>query len=359
MQQAEIARRRLASQQIAQPSPSTPSKLVSWLGAVQAQDFLGSLWALGLRLPGASEPLIERAIAERQIVRTWPMRGTIHFVAPADARWMLGLLTPRVVQGSQGRLRQLGLDAPTIARAGEVVGRALAGGGQLTRPALYAELEQAGIAAEGSRGLHILGQLAHQQQICFGPRAGKQPTFVLMDEWLPPTPPLPRDEALAALALRYFRSHGPATLQDFVWWAGLTLADARAGLAGAAGDLAEAEADGQRYFFAHEPRADPAEPGAAFLLPPFDEFLVAYRDRSAALDPRFTNAVTPGSNGIFHPIVVLDGRVLGTWRRTIKRDTVLLAFSPFESFAPAQLRAIEAAAERYAQFLGLRLVLAP
>lgn len=359
MQPAEIARRRLTSQQAARPDLSAPGELVGWLGAVQAQDFLGSLWALGLRLPGASEALVEQAIAERQIVRTWPMRGTIHFVAPADARWMLGLLTPRVLQGSQGRLRQLGLDAPTIAKAGEVLARALAGGQQLTRPALYAELAAAGIAAEGSRGLHILGQLAHQQLICFGPRAGKQPTFVLMDEWLPPTPALPRDQALAALALRYFTSHGPATLQDFTWWAGLTLTDARAGLAGASGDLAEAEADGQRYFFAHEPRAEPAEPDTAFLLPPFDEFLVAYRDRSAALDPRFTNAVTPGSNGIFHPIVVLDGRVLGTWRRTIKRDSVQLTFSPFESFSAAQLRAMAATAERYAQFLGLRLLLAP
>lgn len=358
MQAAEIARRRLASQQIASIGLSNPGELVSWLGAVQAQDYLGSLWALGLRLPGASEPLIERAIAEGEIVRTWPMRGTIHYVAPADARWMLGLLTPRVVQSSQGRLRQLDLDAPTIARAGEVVGRALAGGQQLTRPAIYAELAAAGIAAEGSRGLHILGQLAHRQLICFGPRSGKQPTFVLMDEWLPPTPPVPRDEALAALALRYFRSHGPATLHDFVWWAGLTLADARAGLAGASGDLAEAESDGQRYFFAREPRADPANLGAAFLLPPFDEFLVAYRDRSAALDPRYSGAVVPGANGIFNPIVVIGGRVLGTWRRTIKRDSVQLSFSPFEEFTAAHLRVLAATAERYAQFLGLRLQLA-
>jgi len=354
----DIARQRLVNQQIACSTLATPGDVVQWLGAVQAQDYLGALWALGLRLPNATEPAIEQAIAERTIVRTWPMRGTIHFVAPADVRWMLELLTPRVVQSSQSRLRQLGLDAQIIAASADVVARALEGGQQLTRNALYAVLEQANIAASDQRGLHILGQLAHQRLICFGARAGKQPTFALLDEWAPGARSLPRDEALATLALRYFTGHGPATLQDLMWWAGLTTADARAGLGAVAGQLGRALVDGQAYYFAHDQAEATAAPLTAFLLPPFDEFLVAYRDRSASLDPQYNPLIVPGGNGIFNPIVVIDGRVLGTWKRAFKKDTVLMTFSPFTSFSAAQAGAITAAAERYGSFLGKPVVVA-
>jgi hypothetical protein len=238
-----------------------------------------------------------------------------------------------------------------------VVAKALEGGKQLTRPALYAVLEAAGIAAGGQRGYYILGQLAHTQLICFGARDGKQPTFTLLDEWVPPTPPLPRDEALATLALRYFTSHGPATIQDFVWWAGLTVGDAKAGLAAVAGQLAHETVGGQTYSFAQAPTAPPSAAAGAFLLPPFDELLVAYRDRSPSLDPAHMNLVVPGSNGIFNPIVVIGGRVVGTWKRVLKRDRVVLTFSPFAPWNDEDKQAIPAAAEAYGRFLGLTAVM--
>lgn len=356
-----IGQARLRSQQVARPAFATPGEVVAWLGAVQAQDYLGALWAVGLRVPGATEALVEQALAERKIVRTWPMRGTIHFVAPADVRWMLELLAPRVVQRSQSRLRGLGLDAPTLAASADVVARALEGGRQLTRPELYAALEQAGIPAGEQRGLHILGQLAHERLICFGARAGKQPTFALLDEWAPGAPSLPRDEALATLALRYFSSHGPAALQDFVWWSGLTVTEARAGIGGAIGRLGSATLDGQTYYFAQghaEPHAEtPETDGRAFLLPPFDEFLVAYRNRSASISAEGMGQVAPGSNGIFNPIVVIDGRVVGLWRRTLKRERVEISFSPFQPWSAAQLQAAREAAAPYARFLGKTLAL--
>lgn len=348
MDQRALTRMRLASQKISSAQLTRPADVVAWMGAMQAQDYLAALWAVGLRTLDATEDLVERALAERAIVRTWPMRGTIHFVAPADVRWMLELLAPRVVRGSQGRLRQLGLDSATIAASGDVIARALEGGRQLTRDQLYATLEQAGIPAGGSRGLHILGQLAHAQLICFGARAGKQPTFTLLDEWVPATAPLPRDEALATLARRYFTSHGPATTQDLMWWAGLTTAEASAGIAAA--QLAQATVDGQRYHFAHE-LADAPDPGPeVFLLPPYDEYLVAYRDRRAALDLDHNTRVVPGGNGVFHPIVVVDGRVTGTWRRALKRSSVVMSFSPFDTWSAQQAAAIASAAERYASF---------
>src|SRR3954453_1796291 len=157
---------RLANQQIAHPVFTHAAEVVHWLGAVQAQDYLGALWALGVCMRDASEQMIEQAIAEKTIVRTWPMRGSLHSVAPADVRWMLELLTPRVVQGSQGRLRQLGLDSAIIAASAEVVVKALEGGRQLPRQTLYDLLGQAKIDTGGQRGYHILGQLAHNQVIC-------------------------------------------------------------------------------------------------------------------------------------------------------------------------------------------------
>lgn len=351
MSQREIGLQRLANQQIAQPLCTHPHKVVQWLGAVQAQDYLGALWAIGLRTPGATEQAIEQALAEKTIVRTWPMRGTIHFVAASDVRWMLELLTPRIVQRSKGRLAQLGLDAPTIAASAAVVTNALRRGKQIARNDLYALLEQAQIATGGQRGIHILGQLAHSQLICFGTRAGKQPTFTLLDEWAPGAKSLPRDEALATLALRYFTGHGPATLYDFMWWSGLTAVDARAGLAAATAQLGCERHNAQEYYYAQNMPAAPGRP-EAFLLPPFDEFLLGYRDRSAVLDPQHAGLVAPGSNGIFNPIIVIDGRVVGTWKRVLKRDSVTISFSSFTSSSDLDAVALTATAQCYGRFVG-------
>ena len=357
MNSQDIARLRMIAQQIARPACEHPADVVQWLGAVQAQDFLGALWAVGLRMPSATAHDVEQALADKAIVRTWPMRGTIHFVAPADVRWMLELLTPRVIPGINRRLAQMGLDEKIIDASANVVAKALQGGRQLERNALYKLMDAADIPTDNSRGLHILGRLAHDRLVCFGARAGKQPTFALLDEWAPEAKSLPRDEALAKLARRYFTGHGPATLQDFVWWSGLTVTDARAGLAAAAAQLASETVDGQEYYFAQNLPAAPAHSRAAFLLPPFDEFLVAYRDRSASLDKRHSQLVVPGGNGIFNPIVVIDGRVLGTWKRAFQKDSVAMSFSSFDAFSDEQAEAIQAAAERYGQFVGKRVSL--
>ena len=354
----DIALQRLFSQQIAQPAFAHPHEVVAWLGAVQAQDYLGALWAVGLRTPRATEHTIEQALAEKTIVRTWPMRGTIHFVAAADVRWMLELLAPRVVQRSTSRRSQLGLDETIIAASAEVVAGALQGGKHLPRNALYELLEQANIATDSSRGLHILGRLAHDRLICFGARAGKQPTFALLDEWAPGARSLPHDEALATLARRYFSGHGPATVQDFMWWSGLTTTEAKAGLSAVATQLGRETISGQEYYFARDLPEAPSTPLEAFLLPPFDEFLVGYRDRSAALDTHYNTLVVPGGNGIFNPIVVIGGRVVGTWKRAFKKDTVAMTFSPFTAFSDAQASAITTAAERYGRFVGKQAIVA-
>lgn len=211
-----IPDRRLHNQRIAGAGFKRPGEVVAWMGAVQAQDYLGALWALGLRMKTASEQVIEQAIADRTVVRTWPMRGTLHFVAPEDVRWMLALLTPRVIAGRRARYRQLELDQKAFDRSGDVLTRALEGGRQLTRGALFKTLNSAGIATSGQRGIHILARLAQDGLLCFAAREGKQQTFALLEEWVPPARMLDRDEALAELAGRYFTSHGPATKPTIV-----------------------------------------------------------------------------------------------------------------------------------------------
>jgi hypothetical protein len=346
----DIADRRLRHQRIAGAGFKRPGEVVAWLGAVQAQDYLGALWALGLRMKTATEEVVEQAIAERTIVRTWPMRGTLHFVAPADVRWMLELLTPRVLAGRKARYRQLDLDQKDFDRSRDLLVRALEGGRQLTRKALFEILDAKGISTAGQRGIHILQRHALDSLLCFAPRQGKQPAFALLEEWVPPARKLTRDEALVELAERYFTSRGPATLQDFTWWSGLTVADAKTAIE-LAGPRLQREA---AHWFGKEPPS--VAPAPAYLLPPYDEYTVAYKDRSAVLDPGHGRDVS--GNGIFYPIVVLEGRVAGTWKRELKKDSVVITLSTFKTLKKKERQAVAVAAERYGNFLGRSTVLA-
>src|SRR4030095_13972030 len=228
----------MRQQRIGHKPFASPAATVRWFGAIQAQDYLGSLWAVGLRPRTATEASIEQAIAERSIVGTWPWLGTLHFVAAEDARWILNLCAARTLARTARRLKQEhGIDGRLIARSGKVLTDALRGGDAVSRPDLYRRLESARIATGGTRGLHLLWWHAHEGLICLGPRAGKQQTFALMDEWLPPPTPRSREESLAELARRYFTSHGPATVRDFAWWSGLAAADAEPGPEGVASEL--------------------------------------------------------------------------------------------------------------------------
>ena len=347
-----LVRRRLHRQRIASGKFESPAEVVSWLGAVQAQDYLASLWAIGLRMRESTAAAVERAILERRIVRTWPMRGTLHFVAAQDVRWISSLLTPRVIAGSAARLqREFGLDETTLARCRKIVAEILQGGKALTRSALYAALDGAGVDTAKQRGIHITGRLAQEGLLCLGPRADKQPTFVLLDEWVPTSRVLARDEALAELARRYFGSHGPATLHDFAWWSGLTLKDAQLGIELAGRELgSETLADKL-----HWQAADATDAGDAsdlHLLPAFDEYLVAYKDRSAAVDVAFNRRVI-GINGLFNPGIVIDGRIVGTWKRSLDSKAVAIELHPFRPLLKKELAAVNKAARRYGDFIGL------
>jgi hypothetical protein len=353
----DIAYSRLINQQIASAKRKTPSEIVALLGAMQAQDYLGVLWAIGLRCPNVTEADVERAIADRTIVRTWPLRGTLHLVAAADVRWMLELSAPRAIASSSRRQRQLELDNNIIDRIKALFANALQGGKQMTRDELYALLEAKRISSAGQRGSHILSCLAHDGLICFGARKGKQPTFTLLDEWAPDAKRLQRDEALAELARRYFTGHGPATLQDFTWWSGLKASDAKTGLEMVASSLKQEAVDAKVYWEARESSPSLAESPTAFLLPGFDEYMLGYTDRSAVLDPQQAQKLLPDNNGRFLGTMILNGCVVGTWKRELSKKATAVTMQPFNLLKKAEKQAFEVAAERYGEFIGLPVCL--
>lgn len=347
----EIVRHRLASQQLSQPAFQKPEEVVAHLGAMQAQDFANAKWAIGARLPGAVEADIDDAIARRTIVRTWPMRGTLHFVAAADVRWMLALLTPRIIAGTAARQQRLELDDTVFAATRKRLAKWLKGGG-MTREALHAALDQDGISTANYRGYHILWRHAQEGLICFGPHEGKEPTFVLLDEWIPAAKALERDRALGELARRYFTGHGPATVDDFVWWSGLKVSDAKAGIEAASAHLTKVDSSWMSK--------TASAPGAACevqFLPGFDEYLLGYRNRDAMLDPRHAEKVVPGGNGIFLPMLLLDGQIAGTWKRAVKKKGVAVTALPFAAMGKARLKEAEQALAAYGRFLGLPVTL--
>lgn len=359
---SEIAQLRLQAHQLVQPQFTQPAELVAWMGAVQAQDYAGAKWALAQRLPGATDATIEQAFGDGTILRTHLLRPTWHFVAAADIRWMLALTAPRVHALNASYYRKYGLDATTQALANAVLMQVLQGGKQCTRDELAAELQQAGLATPSElRLIYLLMHAELSGLICSGARRGKQFTYALLEERVPPTRILDREEALAELVTRYFLSHGPATVADFVWWSGLTMADATVGLELVGSALTQTVINDKRYWHSPEIIARPLDARAldsptARLLATYDEFLLSYVDRSASLDGQATH-IWNGTNQAFTSSIVIDGRVVGVWRRTLKAKRVEIETRYFRELTNSEESAVVAAFQGYGQFLGLSVVM--
>lgn len=353
----DIPHHRLYNQRIGEGRFEQPSQVVAWFGAMQAQDYTSVKWAIGLRCCSATDVIIEQAIVSKTVVRTWLMRGTLQVVAASDVRWMLALLAPRVIANSARRYHQLELDDATFAHSYEILTKRLQGGKQLTRSEILLILEQASISTSGQRGYHILRRAALEGLVCFGPFQDKQETFVLLEEWAPHDKDMKRNEALAELAKRYFRSHGPATLQDFVWWSSLKVVDARAGLETANTRLHQETIDGQTYWLIPNDSVPKNPSPTAYLLPAYDEFFLGYKARDAVLDSKYDKQAV-SSGGVFRSMIVIDGQVAGIWKRSLREDSVIITPSPFTALTKAENQALLAAADQYGAFLGLSVVLA-
>ncbi len=349
----DITGRRLRNQRLTGPGFTTPEDAVAWLGAVQAQEYADAKWALALRARRLTDAKVERAISRGAILRTHILRPTWHFVAAADIRWMLMLTGPRVSARMSPYNRHLELDASVFRRSQAAIVRALRGGRELTRQELKAVLQRARIHADSVQRLaHIVMQAEIEAVICSGARRGNQFTYALLDERVPPSKTLSRDDALAELTRRYFRSHGPAQVQDFVWWSGLTTGDARRGLAMVERDLDRDVRDGKIYWLARGARG-PKAVSSAHLLGLYDEYLIAYKDRSAAADKsRWIRGV---AHDPFNAPIVVDGRVVGGWRKAVKNDRLTITLTPYVRFSRQERTAVAAAARSYADFFGLDL----
>lgn len=350
MQPSDIPTIRLFQQGISNPRFDSAAAVVGGLGAVQAQDYYGAIWALGLRIPGATNDRIEQAFNDGQILRTHILRPTWHFVHPQDIRWMQLLTAPRVHKFNAYMNRQTGLDSATLVKSAEVMVKALEGGVHLTREALGTALAEAGILAESVRLSMIVMYAELEALICSGGRRGKQFTYALVDEYAPNARILTRDEALAELTRRYFTGHAPATVHDFAWWSGLTIADVKRGLDMCGAWLAEEVIDGQSYWLPLSLSTMTQEPSpTAHLLPPFDEYGIAYKDHSATLDPDHQDQA---KNALYGGLLVIDGHGVGYWRRTFKKGTVIIHMEPWRPLTEAEIEATHDAAERFGTFLG-------
>ena len=335
---------------------------MSWLGAVQAQDFAAAKWALGLRLQRSMDAEVEKAYNAGQILRTHVMRPTWHFLAPQDIRAVLALTAHRVRAGSAAMHRKLELDGRLLSRCHRVLTAALRDGQHLTRTELADRLAAAKIEARGQRLAYILMDAEFAALICSGPRKGKQFTYALLEERVPKTRALSSEEALAQWTLRYFLGHGPAQARDFAWWSGLTLQEAQHGIELAKGSLLRDTIEGKTYW--RSPGGDGQEPngempdagGGALLLSIYDEYTIAYRDRSALGPERRLERLISMGNALTS-VLVLDGIIAGTWKRVLARARVELAVSPFQTLRRADKEAIRSAASAYGEFLGLPMAL--
>jgi hypothetical protein len=327
------------------------------LAAVQAQDYAGAKWALGMRMPGSTDADVERAFAEGTILRTHVLRPTWHFVTPNDIRWLLALTAPRVQAANARIYRRYGLETSAFRRSHAALKQALQGGRHRTRDELRPILERRRIPTSEIRMAYLLMWAELEGLICSGPRRGKQFTYALLDERAPATKSLTRDEALAELARRFFISRGPATVHDFAKWAGLTVADGRQSVEAVGRELDREIAGGKTYWFgaSQRRRARHATP-TAHLLSIYDEYIAGYRDRSAIMSAaRASRLYRMGPSGIY--IVVVNGVVVGRWTRAFGSDQVTIKIELFDRLKRAEQLALETTAESFGRFVGLPVAL--
>lgn len=341
---------RLRNQLLSPQSRKEPHEIVSWLGAVQAQDYGGAKWALGLRGAGITDADAERSFNEGTILRTHVLRPTWHFVTPADIRWMLALSAPRIKAAMAYQLRASGLDQQALARGTRAIERALRDGHQLTRTELADVLPRAGLQPFEQRFTCVVMYAELDGVICSGARRGKQHTYALLEERVPPARAVCGDEALAELVTRYFRSHGPATAADFAWWSGMTVGGAKRGIQIVKQLVSDHIAE-RTHWSARTRAVAPRQPRGAYLLPNWDEYVVAYKDREMLARDELPRQ--PGARDVsFSNTIVVGGRLAGTWKRTLRDDVVVVEAARDQRWTAADTRAMRQAAKVYEIFTG-------
>lgn len=351
----DVANIRSFNQQVAFSRFTSARELVRWMGAMQAQDFRMAKWAIGLRTTGSTEQLINKAIDSGEIIRTHLLRPTWHLVPSEDVYWMLELTAPQIRTILRTRHNQLGFNDPIIEKCYGVIKEALKGRHYLSREELAGHLNKIGITNENNRLAHVLLLAEISGLICSGTTQGDQQTYALLEERVKKPEGISKEKALEKLALRYFLSRGPATLLDFKWWSGLTIKDARNALESVKSSLEQAVIGPDIYWMSKDVSSFNGQSSSSlFLLPAYDEFLISYNDRSASL-PDIQNKKTISDNGIFRPLIVSDGQVIGIWKRTTKKEIKLIECELFQTANKAIKKNIETVAEKFSLFLNKKV----
>ena len=357
MNLTDIPNLRLINQQVASTKFKTAKEIVGWMGAMQAQDFNMAKWAVGVRLPGSTDQLIASAFDKGEILRTHLMRPTWHFVSSDDIYWMLELTAPQIRVSLKARDKVLEIDQRIYSKSNAVIENALRGGEHLTRDEIVDILENAGIATDIYRITHYLLRAELDGIICSGRTKNNKQTHALLAERAPLTKALNHDEALAKLARRYFTSHSPATLHDFIWWSGLPATKARHALELVKSDFVAETIGQQTYWLTNAFSIPKSYDDSVHLLPAFDEFIISYKDRTATLSS--TNHLRAVStNGIFRPVVVMDGLVAGIWKRSFKKEKVILETELFEPADPKTRKRIEKGFIPFGNFINKEIEIA-
>lgn len=349
----DIAQQRLLNQQIIDGNCKTPGEVIAHMGAMQAQDFIMAKWALGVRLPGSTNHMIEEAFDSGDIIRIHTLRPTWHFVAKDDVRKLLQISAARILASMRSRDKQLELTESIFSKSNAIIEKALQGGQQLTRDEIAASLQKDGIRTDDNRASHLMMRAEMLGLVCSGALKNKKQTYALLDEKVPQTKTLHKEEILAELAHRYFVSHGPATLKDFVWWSGVSPGEARQALENSKHLLHSEQVGTQTYWMGASQKTLLQIRDSVLFLPAFDEFIISYTDRTATLAVEVNKRVV-SSNGIFRPVVVVNGQVKGLWKRTIVKEKLRVEVDLFFKEDTSSKSLIKKALEPYAHFLGLQ-----
>jgi hypothetical protein len=343
---------RLGTQGLLEPKFKSPHEAVKFFGAVQAQEYLQAPWSIGMRVLNSKFEDIEKALDDRKIVRTWPMRGTLHYVAAEDVHWMVKLMAPRINRKMNSYYKKLGLDELEFLKIKKILITALEGGNQLTRPEIYKILGDHKIETKSQRGMFILGHFAQDSLICQGSRKGKQQTFTLLDEWVTKSNDLEGDEALGEITFRYFNSHGPAQIIDLMSWTSLTKTEVKIGIEQVKSRLIE-ETIGDRTFYSTENNTGTFKSPLLHLLPAYDEFTIAYRDRSDLISKENFNNIYV-SNG-FYSMISVDGKIVGTWKRDTSNERILISVNFFTGVDKQWQQPLEITAKLFGDFHSMKV----
>ena len=352
---ADIVNNRLVNQQIVKTKFTKPEQIVKCLAAMQAQDFTMAKWAIGLRLPGLREADIDKTFNEGKLLRTHILRPTWHFAAPADIRWMLKISAPRVHAFNSFMYRRMGLDTKTLNRCADIIVKSIEGHKYKTRTEIKKKLSRSKLKGDTIWLSYVMMYAELEGIITSGPKIGRQFAYALLDERAPSYIELDYDEAAAELAKRYFTSRGPASIKDFLWWSGLTVKDAKTGIAELPKSFKKTMIDGTEYI---SPKSEfPKNMNKlqrTFLMPDYDEYGISYKDRSALRNPNASADKIKETTTVYSHWLVVDGLISGTWKRIQKGKLIEAETTLFAQLTTNQKQSIKKAVDKYCRFFNTK-----